>query len=625
MAKDRPRVPLPVASNLFDLERTLQVNHCRQPTCENFTVPARHRHGKKGLSPDRDMRYVIYSRGSIASLRCKSCQDVFPMKSNAAILSEVERLTAVGGLQSLEESSACRTPECENRDRPVASNRRCYQKRGKSPGGGQYYRCKACGRFMLLSDPVRLHEKHQSLAADVFSRIANKTPMRRTVRGAGLKSNGSYYAIFDFIHSRCRAYSGAFDRALIDGRLRLPREIHIEADAQTYTLNWVSRLDRRNVELSSYCGVDSASRFVFGLHANFDPGVDPFQINKLAAEQGDLHTPEAFREHPQYWLAGDEANAGRAMSRGDVDHEQLIAQIETLYQQAASRKDVENIELEQLDTSYKTPFLRDGLQIHMPYTAYAHWMLTHRILTGAGVEKVQANVDLDSMSRAAFLCAFAEEVKRGDAHLFYVRFRKYLTVDKRRQIVEKSRRAFYEFAKTLPAGVRKNRQEVARRLMKDALRQGHRHGQWSDEWFDHPLPTMNEPEKAMSWMTPDDTLSEGRKADMFLRAGLARADNVFQMTRRLINAFERPIGTTGGRNTVWHGYAPYNPEMVQKYLTIFRTINNFVVVGEETDGKTPAMRLGFAREPLRYEDMLWPGERVPRPKRTRRKGRAIAV
>ena len=123
-------------------------------------------------------------------------------------------------------------------------------------------------------------------------------------------------------------------------------------------------------------------------------------------------------------------------------------------------------------------------------------------------------------------------------------------------------------------------------------------------------------------MTPDDNLSENKRADMFLQAGIARVDNVFQMTRRLINAFERPIGTSSGYNTVWHGYAPYNPAMVQKYLTIFRTVNNFVHVSEE-DGKTPAMRLGWMRQPVDLEDILWPGQRVPRPKRARRRGRPM--
>ena len=130
---------------------------------------------------------------------------------------------------------------------------------------------------------------------------------------------------------------------------------------------------------------------------------------------------------------------------------------------------------------------------------------------------------------------------------------------------------------------------------------------------------MNEPRKVVCWLTANADVGEDRKADMHLRAGLARVDNVFQMTRRLFNAFKRPVGTSSGHNAVWRGYAPYNPAMVQKYLTIFRAVNNWVHVSDK-DGKTPAMRLGFARKPLAYEDILWPGQRVPRPKRSRRKG-----
>ena len=59
--------------------------------------------------------------------------------------------------------------------------------------------------------------------------------------------------------------------------------------------------------------------------------------------------------------------------------------------------------------------------------------------------------------------------------------------------------------------------------------------------------------------------------------------------------------------------------MVQKYPTIFGALNNWVHVSQK-DGKTPAMRLGLANNPLEYEDLLWPGQRVPRPKRSTRKG-----
>ena len=140
----------------------------------------------------------------------------------------------------------------------------------------------------------------------------------------------------------------------------------------------------------------------------------------------------------------------------EVAHVELQAQIERLYAAAASRKDVENIELEVLDTTFTTPFLRSGLQVHMPYTAYAHWFLLHRLLSGAGVTQIQVNSDIDSMTRAAFLSAFSEEVNQGNAHAFFVNYTKFQTVDERRRILRKSRRERAAFRKTLPESVRED-------------------------------------------------------------------------------------------------------------------------------------------------------------------------
>ena len=67
------------------------------------------------------------------------------------------------------------------------------------------------------------------------------------------------------------------------------------------------------------------------------------------------------------------------------------------------------------------------------------------------------------------------------------------------------------------------------------------------------------------------------KARLYLGASLARVDNVFQLTRRFLSPLERPFYTpSGGWNQVWYGYAPYNPDMVKKYLDIFRVVNNFM-------------------------------------------------
>ena len=627
MAKKRPRVPLPATFVLPGAERTIQVNHCKMPDCTNFGVPARTKHGKTGPSADRDQHYKVHStsRGTIPSIRCKVCKDNPPVKSNDCIVQEIERLTDEGGIWRLEESTGCGNDACENHKRPVAFHPKEYRKRGKPPSGvGHYYQCKRCGRRTLVSDPVRLHQNHRH-AVDVLGRIANEAPVRGSFRGARLKSTQAYYQILDFLTRRCRAYSGNVDRALIDGRLKLPKDLNVQSDAQVYQLNWVSRMDRRNVELSTYCTVDAGSSFVLGMQSNFDERVDPFEINSEAIDCGDLELPEAFRQHGQYWLAGDELGAGRAMARRDerarID---LLSQIEELYAAAETRGDVENIELQALDTTYVTPFLSTGLQVHMPYTAYAHWFLLHRILTGAGVEKIQLNTDIDSMTRAAFLTAYADEVKRGDAHAFFVKYTKWQTIDERKRILDASKRKLGEYRLAAPGRVNWSKRKLAREMMKEYIADRENHGKWDDEWAVHPLPTINEPEKAMCWLTPNADLDDNRKADMFLRSGLARIDNMFQKTRRLINALERPIGTSSTHNKVWHGYAPYNPTMLTKYLTVFRAVNNFVFVGN--DGRTPAMRLGFAKQPLDFEDIVWPGQKVPRPKQARRRGKkAIAA
>ena len=455
---DKPRVPLPAEAAVAGLAREIQVNHCRQPSCANFGVPARTKQGKTGPSADRDLNYKVHStnKGQTPSIKCKGCGDNPPMKSNASIAAEVRRLVRAGGILRTEEMIGCRNPGCQNHGLPIALHPKQYRKCGLA-GGAQNHQCKSCGRKMLASKPVRLHDAARRQAVDVFSRIANKSPVRRAVNGARLPSARGYYSLLDFIHARCREHSGRFDRACMDGRARLPADMNLETDMQEYTLNWVSRLDRRNVVLSAHCTVDVDTRFILGLHANFDDGADPFATNAEAAKAGELDGPEAFRKHAHYWLAGDELRSGRAMSRSVIDRRTLARQVEALYANAESREDVENIKLQHHNESYRTPFMTNGLQAHMPYTAYAHWQLLHRIFTGGGAVRVQAIMNMKPMNRAAFLCAFKDEVKRGDAHAFYVRYDKFKTVDEREAILAESRRKRQAFARTLPPDIRRDR------------------------------------------------------------------------------------------------------------------------------------------------------------------------
>ena len=126
-----------------------------------------------------------------------------------------------------------------------------------------------------------------------------------------------------------------------------------------------------------------------------------------------------------------------------------------------------------------------------------------KIANVRGAPEIQVNTDIDSMSRAAFLSAFADEFKRGDAHVFFVNFTKHQTIDERHQILADSMRERAAFRRTLPKAVRKDRREVSRRMLKAKIDKREKHGKWNDEWVMHPLPTLNEPQKAMAWLTAD--------------------------------------------------------------------------------------------------------------------------
>ena len=50
--------------------------------------------------------------------------------------------------------------------------------------------------------------------------------------------------------------------------------------------------------------------------------------------------------------------------------------------------------------------------------------------------------------------------------------------------------------------------------MKERIPEREPHGRWNDQWVFHPLPTINEPHKAMTWLAPDAGLDEDRTAEL---------------------------------------------------------------------------------------------------------------
>ena len=62
-------------------------------------------------------------------------------------------------------------------------------------------------------------------------------------------------------------------------------------------------------------------------------------------------------------------------------------------------------------------------------------------------------------------------------------------------------------------------QNRARRPDRGALRRGRQVPRpWEDRWFEHSRPSMNDPRRAMCWLTPDGSLGVNTVARMYLKS-----------------------------------------------------------------------------------------------------------
>ena len=75
------RVPVEISSPIPQATRSIQVNHCRMPDCDNYGVPAITRRVKTGPSADRDPHYSVQStnKGRVPCIKCKCCGENPPL------------------------------------------------------------------------------------------------------------------------------------------------------------------------------------------------------------------------------------------------------------------------------------------------------------------------------------------------------------------------------------------------------------------------------------------------------------------------------------------------------------------------------------------------------------------
>lgn len=581
----------------------IQVNFCKNPRCLNFGVPANPEAQKKGRPKGGKSSdgYMISGGGSkpgqsVPVLKCKRCGEHPTIKSNLAITQEVARFWPTK--PSKRGATSCPGHDCDNHGRTIAAEPKLYIRHGSTSSGASRYRCKRCGKLFSAPHPTspasrQTVHKHKNIA--VYKLLVAKVPFNRICELEQF-SMRTLRQKLTFLYNLASSFGANRERGL--PLLQFPK-LGIAVDRQDYVINWDNNNDKRNVTLHCIASADNKSGYIFGTHLDYDPAMDPQEVERDAIAGGDYLLKPPFRRHARLWLQNELLPLASAKGASVAGTGAIIDKVRETYRTAEVRADVEvpaeGLVIPQLP--------HKGMQVHSEYAIYGHFEFLKRLLPGC--EKFVFYLDQESGIRAACHAAFWEQIlaKRCDA--FYVTIDKELTVNQKRKLKADSDRDLADYVAKNPWMHLLHANEVRLFFLKEILGDTVTAGKWHDEWLVYPFPDMSEPKKAVCWLTDlrDHAYSDDELAQLYLDATLHGIDRFFMQMRRLVSPLERPIISASSARRLWNAYAPYDPLVVTQLVELFRIYYNFIKVGK--DGKTPAMRLGLAKGPVRFEDIIY--------------------
>lgn len=538
------------------------MNVCRNPVCSNFSIRPKDEVKLGGNSKNIDS-YILggswQRRGEKQFLVCKFCKETISLQSNLAIDQEARRYLAPFSLCT---RLACPCSDCDNANRDVSAEPTEYFRFGTTKAGSQRFRCKKCNTTFSKATRSTLRQRLPQKTPLIFRLLINKSPMRRICEVADIGPETLYQRI-DFIHRQCTALARQHEQALFDGRFRVNR-IHLAVDRQDHVLNWGSHLDRRNIVLRAIASADAKSGYVLGVHLNYDPTVDPQEAELEARECGDFEVAMPFRKFARIWLPSDYSAQNASEST-----DSLLGRMPST-----------------------------GVQVREDANQYAHFFFLERLLRGA--DRIQFSMDQEPSVRAACLLAFQDRLRARTLDAFFVRINKDMTVDEKKLALSRAevqlRQHAAEFSELSDL-------HIALELIKrDHAKAVASNPKWRDRWVSHPLPNMNEPEKAILCLTDTGDYDPDLLARAYARVSLNAIDRFFMLVRRRVSLFERPISSSSRAGRRWFGYHGYNPHVTMKMLEIFRVAYNYCLTGDLKS--TPAQRFGLTTKAWTLEEVL---------------------
>lgn len=577
--KTRP-IPLP--------EGTIQVNRCKTPGCVNFGVAPSLLPQKKGAGKKSSDGYKVSGDGTgRANIICQHCNKSTRLKSNKAVAEEFRRQ----GRHLFQPSPIrCPNPACANHD-PQGHPADLFRRHGVTRDGSPRFCCRICGRTMSVKGPT--HKQRRTDAnSSIFRHLVNKTPFSRLCELEDI-SFSSLYGKIEFIYRQCALFAAAREAKLPSMDLG---ERSLATDKQDYIVNWGDRAKRETIQLTAVATADVRSGYVFGFTLNFDPDLTPQQVEAMWRASGDAEKKPHMRELARVWTMADYM-ASRQKSP-PMDRALVPRTGEFVDVNDTVRPDLEVPEV--VIEGQQLP--KTGVQVHADYLVHGHYHLLRHLMRGAS--KLNLFVDAEAGMLTACMGAFADWIAEQRADVVQVRITKDLTVDERRTLMAKTAKVRAVLAENFPE---MSDWEIKIDLMRRIVGQKRKNSplpsnRLQNLWLADPLPNGAEPDKTMRFVTDIDHLSDTQAAMLLARSTLWPIDTVFNMIRRRVAMFERPVQSVRRARRMWHIYAAYDPERVVQMLEIFRVWYNYLWRGD--DDRTPAEKLGLTVGKVRMDHIL---------------------
>ena len=508
--------------------------------------------------------YVVIGTGS-ENLKCKKCNRFSTLKSNKGIYEELQRQ----GSYFLQLAPfAC---DCGNTAQ--------FRRYGKTRSGSDRWQCLACKKTKSFGKPaIRQRASHKN--ALVFDLLINKSPINRMMEIADL-GVAALYGKIDFIHEQCRLFAAEREAKL--NNLHHDR-LYLCTDRQDYMVNWGDRRARKTVQLTAIATADLHSGYLVAMSPNFDRSMKPDDLEKAVQAAGDDNKPYPMRDFARLWTLDDYAGSVLRTATGSSNARADLEAPEGLTDE------------QQLPTT--------GVQVHADYLMYGHYRLLRELLPNVG--KYRFFIDGDAGLLAACVGVFSKEIASRQADAVVLHIDKTLNTIQRRNKNADAQRWFEAERLKYPNMSKKEAMTSIMASQLKAIRAASTNPQdaLQGTFISHPFPDPAEPEKRYRYATDYGDYDDEHTANLLMKATLWPVDTIFNRIRRRIAALERPIRSVRRANGLWDIYAPYDPAMVEKLLTIYRVWHNYVWVSPKTK-KTAAEILGLAAGKIRTQDILY--------------------